>query len=51
MTPIAHIVRTETIKHSNITAEHALPVNLLFAVCFADIFASSNLLQDAITAN
>lgn len=44
MTPIAHVVRSKTMKHSHVATEHALPVDLLFSVRLANILAASDLI-------
>ena len=47
---IAHEVSTEAVEQSRAAAEHALPVDLCFAVDFTDCLAGADLLQDAILA-
>ena len=48
MAPVAHVVRPEAVKHGNVAAEHALPVDLFLFVNFAYAFAATNLFQDAV---
>ena len=48
MAPVAHVVRPEAVKHGNVAAEHALPVDLSLFVNFAYAFAATNLFQDAV---
>ena len=50
MAPVAHVVRPKAVEHGNVAAEHALPVDLLLSVLFADVFAAANLFQDAVAA-
>ena len=47
---IAHVMSTEAVEQSRAAAVHALPVDLCFAVDFADCLTGADLFQDAILA-
>ena len=50
MTLIAHEVSTKAMERCSAAAEHALPVNLCFAVFIANFFTGTYLLKNAILA-
>ena len=47
---IAHEMSTEAVEQSHAAAEHAFPVDLCFAVDFANCLTRADLLQDAVLA-